>query len=388
MTGDLPTPPREAAAQHERFANLIITERDTMLTAYTSSLRDLLSPVVTDPWTHEQVMRHAAEVIADVAAVVAGNLTRPRDHGEFLALLIGEGQADSRLCPADLLRAVTVFFEVTVRSLGSHVRSDPSLLPSFVTAVIALNESIGRQIKEGPHAYASLLLERVDQAHTEERRRIARDLHDQLGESISVALREFELYELASERELAAASARATSARDRPVRGTAAQEPSARGGPVREAMIETMRRLRAVTSDLHQEAVRSLENSLVMYLDSVSSEADVRLRVSGNEGWVPPAVIGEAFLIIREAIRNALTHGDPRTLLIDIILAPHELHAWVEDDGCGFLVGSVSAGIGLSSMRERAALLNGRLTVASTPGQGTQLELLIALPGTHDARRE
>lgn len=385
MTGDLPTSPREAAAQHERFAELIITERDTMLTAYASSLRDLVSPVVTNPWTHEQVMRHAAEVIADVAAVVAGNLTRPRDHGEFLALLIGEGQADSRLCPADLLRAVTVFFEVTVRSLGSLVRSDPSLLTCFVTAVIALNESIGRQIKEGPHAYASLLLERVDQAHTQERRRIARDLHDQLGESISVALREFELYELASERELAAASA---PARDRPVRGTAAQEPFARGESVREALIETMRRLRAVTSDLHQEAVRSLENSLVMYLDSVSSEADVRLRVSGNEGWVPPAVIGEAFLIIREAIRNALTHGDPKTLLIDIILAPHELHAWVEDDGCGFLVGAVSAGIGLSSMRERAALLNGRLTVASTPGQGTQLELLIALPGTHDARRE
>lgn len=369
MTGDLPTPPREADAQHERFAELIITERDTMLTAYASSV----SPVVTDPWTHKQVMRHAAEVIADVAAVVAGNLTRPRDHGEFLALLIGEGQADSRLCPADLLRAVTVFFEVTVRSLGSHVRSDPSLLPCFVTAVIALNESIGRQVNEGPRAYASLLLERVDQAHTEERRRIARDLHDQLGESMSVALRQFELFELASERELAAASAGAT---------------SARGASVREAITETMRRLRVVTSDLRQEAARSLENSLVMYLDSVSSEADVRLRVSGNEGWVPPAVIGEAFLIIREAIRNALTHGDPRTLLIDIILAPHELHAWVEDDGCGFLVSAVSAGIGLSSMRERAALLNGRLTVASTLGQGTQMELLIPLPGTHDARRE
>jgi signal transduction histidine kinase len=103
---------------------------------------------------------------------------------------------------------------------------------------------------------------------------------------------------------------------------------------------------------------------------------------------VPPAVIGEAFLIIREAIRNALTHGDPGTLLIDIILAPHELHAWVEDDGCGFLLGAVSAGIGLSSMRERAALLNGRLAVASTLGQGTQLELLIPLPGTNDARQE
>jgi signal transduction histidine kinase len=388
VTEDLPTPPSEADAQQERFAEFMMTERDAVLTAYSSSLRDLASPIVTNAWTHEQAMRDAAEIIADVAAMVAGNETRPGDLGKFLAPLIEEAEADSRLSPADLLRAASVFFEVTVRSLGRHVTADPDSLPCFVTAVVALNESIGRRIREATHAYAGLLLERVDQAHIEERRRIARDLHDQLGESMSVALRQFELYELACERDPAAGSAKAACLQDMSMRGTPGPGPSARGESVRGAITETMRRLRVVTSDLRQEAVRSLENSLVMYLDSVSSEADVRLRVSGNENWVPPAVIGEAFLIIREAIRNALTHGYPQTLLIDIILAPHELHAWVEDDGCGFLVGEASAGIGLSSMRERAALLSGRLTVASTLGQGTQLELLIPLPGTRDARRE
>jgi signal transduction histidine kinase len=388
----LPTPPREAGAQREWFAELIRTERATILAAYASSLRDLASPIVTDTWTHEQAMRDAAEIIADVAAIVEGNETRPEDHGKTLALLM-DTQAGGRRNPADLLRVASVLFEVTVRSLGSHVRSDPDLLPCFVSAVVALNESIGRRIREAAHAYAGLLLERVDQAHIEERRRIARDLHDQLGESMSVALRQFELYELGRERELAAGTAKAAPVREMPVRdvpgqGIPVQGPSARGESVREAITETMRRLRVVTSDLRQEAVRSLENSLVMYLDSVSSEADVRLRVSGSENWAPPAVIGEAFLIIREAIRNALTHGYPRTLLIDIILAPHELHAWVEDDGCGFLVGEVSAGVGLSSMRERAALLNGRLAVASTLGQGTQLELVIPLSGTRDARQE
>jgi signal transduction histidine kinase len=383
----LPTPPREAGAQHERFAELIRTERATILAAYASSLRDLASPIVTDSLTHEQAMRDAAEIIADVAAIVEGNETRPEDHGKSVAPLTEDAQAGRRN-PADLLRVASVLFEVTVRSLGGHVRSDPDLLPGFVTAVVAMNESIGRRVREATHAYAGLLLERVDRAHIEERRRIARDLHDQLGESMSVALRQFELYELGRERALAAASRKAASVRETPERGAPGQDPSARGESVREAITETMRRLRAVTSDLRQEAVRSLENSLVTYLDSVSSEADVRLRVSGSENWAPSAVIGEAFLIIREAIRNALTHGYPRTLLIDIILAPHELHAWVEDDGCGFLVGEVSAGVGLSSMRERAALLGGRLTVASTPGQGTQLELLIPLSGARDARRE
>lgn len=388
MTGDLPPVPRGANAQRERFAELIRTEGGAILTAYASSLRDLASPIVTNTWAREQAMRDAEEVIGDVAAIVAGNEIRPGDHGKFPALLIGEAQADSRLGPVDLLLAASVFFEVTVRSLGRHVRADPDLLSCFVSAVVALNESIGRRIREATHASAGLLLERVEQAHIEERRRIARDLHDQLGESMSVALRQFELYELASERDPAAGGAEAASLPDVSVRETPAPGPSARGESVRGAITETMRRLRVVTSDLRQEAVRSLENSLVMYLDSVSSEADVRLRVSGNENWVPPAVIGEAFLITREAIRNALTHGYPQTLLIDIMLAPHELHAWVEDDGCGFLVGEASARIGLSSMRERAALLGGRLTVASTPGQGTQLELLIPLTGARDARRE
>src|SRR6185437_13974891 len=145
--------------------------------------------------------------------------------------------------------------------LGRHVRADPDLLSCFVTAVVALNESIGRRIREATHAYAGLLLERVDQAHIEERQRIARDLHDQLGESMSVALRQFELYELASERDLAAGGAGAASLPGLSARETPVPGPSVRGESVREAITETMRRLRVVTSDLRQEAVRSLENS-------------------------------------------------------------------------------------------------------------------------------
>lgn len=156
----------------------------------------------------------------------------------------------------------------------------------------------------------------------------------------------------------------------------------------KEALIEAMRRLRAVTSDLRREPVRSLEGALVQYIDSAGAGADVRLRVSGDETWAPPAVIDEAYLIIREAIRNALSHGAPQMVLIGVALAPHELHARVEDDGCGF--GSVtsadraSTGTGLASMRERARLLGGWLTIASVPDSGTRVELVIPLPGRRD----
>jgi signal transduction histidine kinase len=278
-------------------------------------------------------------------------------------------QAENQLSVADLLRASTALFDVTVSSLASHVKDDPELLPCFTAVIVTLNESISSRIREATLAYTSYLLERVDQAQIDERRRIARDLHDRLGEGMSVALRQLELHEL-------------TSGKDPLI-------PSPRAAMAKEAIAEGMRRLRAVTSDLRQDSVRNLEKALIQYIDSAAGEgtvpADVRLRVSGDETWASPAVIGEAFLILREAIRNALRHAAPRLVLIGVAVAPHELYAWVEDDGRGFVLGSHAASVpadnGLTSMRERVALLGGRLTIVSVPGRGTLVELLVPLPG-------
>ena len=317
----------------------------------------------------DQAMTSAVDIIADVAASVEGSEFRLDGRHDVLPLMVGAAGTESRFSPADLLRAAGAFFDVTVSHLARHVRDDPELLPCFTTAIVALNENIGRRIREATLAYTGYLLERVDQAHIDERRRIARDLHDRLGEGMSVALRQLELHELAS--------------RDNPITA------GPRAATAKDAITEAMRRLRVVTSDLRQDSVRSLENALILYIDSVAADADVRLRVSGDETWAAPAVIDQAFLILREAIRNALRHGAPRMVLIGVALAPHELQAWVEDDGCGFVLGhhaaSVFTGTGLSSMRERAALAGGRLTIASAPGQGTHVELVIPLPGhRHD----
>jgi signal transduction histidine kinase len=376
VTGDLLDPPGKTDEQDERFAGLISAECAAILADYANRLQALGSPVAADPRAREQAVQGCADIIADVAASVRGSGHRADDHDKMLAQMIGQTRADSGLSPADLLWAAAAFFEVTVSSLARLVSVDPELLPCFVTAIVALNESISRRIREATLAYAGFLLERVDRAYVDERRRLARDLHDRLGEGLSVALRRLELYELT----------RAEPASPGPAPAEAA--PGASSEHAKEALVEAMRRLRLVTSGLRQEAPRSLETSLVQYLDSVSAEVDARLRVSGDESWVPPAVIEEAFLIIREAIRNALTHGMPQLVLIGVTLAPHELHAWIDDNGRGFVLASdkkpLSAGTGLASMRERAALVGGRLTLDSAPGQGTHIELLIPLPGHRD----
>jgi signal transduction histidine kinase len=351
-------PISEVGERQERFAALIRADRTAILASYARSLDAWPNPAVAEPCARQQVMTNGAEILADVLASIC-------DGDGHLMPVADAVQAESRLGPADLVRAAAAFFNVAVGFLGGYVTGDPELLPCFIIAVQALNESTSRRIREAALAHTGSLLERVDQAHIDERRRIARDLHDWLGEGMSAALRQLELHEIASSQDPCTSAPRAAMAK--------------------EALAEAMRRLRLLTSGLRQDSVRSLERALARYIDSADADAEVRLRVSGDERWAPYTVIDEAFLIIREAIRNALAHGSPRLVLVGVALAPHELLAWVEDDGTGFVVNQPrdpgTAGTGLTSMRERAALLGGQLRIASLPGQGTVVELLVPLLG-------
>lgn len=357
-------PPANAAAPHERFVELLTAMRSPILASYTASLEALEGSILAKPHGRNQALIDASEILSDVAAYVCRAAGSRDDRYEARARIPRQRTAESPVNPADLLRATAGLFDITVRALARPVQDDPELMPCFVSAVAALNETISKQVREATLAYTGYLLERIDRAHIDERHRIARDVHDRLGEGISAALRQLELYEITKNKDSLAAN---------PWPGMA-----------KDALTEAMRRLRVVTSDLRQDPIRSLEVALVQYIDSAVSDADVRLRVSGDEKLAPSVVIEEAFLIVQEAIRNALQHAGSRQVLIGVAFAPHELHAWVEDDGCGFVPTRASAEAGLVTMRERADLVGGRLTIASVPGHGTEVDLVIQLTGHGD----
>jgi signal transduction histidine kinase len=367
---DAETCPRDDRERDEQFVALVTADRAAILASYQERLEAMHSPVITDFRAREQVMANAAEAIADVTDSLRAGIINIDDRYKLLARAIGETRAETRLSPADSLRAAEMFFDVAVTSLARHVRDDPELLPSFVFAVRALNESISLRVRQATLTYTGYLLDRVHQAHLDERHRIARDVHDRLGEGLSVALRQLELYEISITKDPPSATSRT--------------------GIVKAALAEAMRRLRLVTSDLRQDSVTSLEKALLTYIDSAAADAHVQLRVSGDETWAPGTVIDETFLIIKEAIRNALTHGDPQLVLVRVALTPDEMRAWVEDDGRGFEVSRGEdpdiAGNGLASMHERAALIGGQLTVASIPGEGTHVELIVPLAGHRNVK--
>jgi signal transduction histidine kinase len=231
-----------------------------------------------------------------------------------------------------------------------------------MTTRFALNEWVGRRIRGSADGDMEQYANRVHEARLDERRRIARELHDRLGEVLTVGLRQLDLDEI-----------------------TGPEIPEGQSAIAREVLVEAMRRLRLVTSGLRDEPVTSFEKALVDFLNRVCADGDVHLVVIGDETWAPAKVIDEAFLIAREALRNALNHGAPQSVLVGFEVTRRELRTWVDDDGRGFACGddaeSSAAGTGLATMRERAALLGGTLSIISKPGHGTSVELSVPLSG-------
>lgn len=98
---------------------------------------------------------------------------------------------------------------------------------------------------------------------------------------------------------------------------------------------------------------------------------------------VPPAPLGETGTqvsrIIQEALTNARKHSEAMSVSASVKMDRGDLHVEVSDDGRGF--GSESSpGVGLSSMRERAALIGGELEIESEAEQGTRVRLRAPLP--------
>ncbi|HEX5108761.1 MAG TPA: two-component regulator propeller domain-containing protein [Vicinamibacterales bacterium] len=88
----------------------------------------------------------------------------------------------------------------------------------------------------------------------------------------------------------------------------------------------------------------------------------------------------QLLLICQEALTNAVQHGQPTHVGVDLEYCGNAVRVRVRDDGCGFDPGALDAAAGhygVISMKERAAQVRGSVTIASTPGEGTQVEAVV-----------
>jgi signal transduction histidine kinase len=218
--------------------------------------------------------------------------------------------------------------------------------------------------RAGTLAFAAQLVDdvarsrrRIVTAREEERRRISADLHD--GVAPSLAGSALQLDSLA--RRLV----------DDP-------ELAGRADDLRDRLRETVTQLRAMVHGLRPPV-----------LDQLGLPGALRQLVSGHENPVCTAEIGElgspgaavevaAYAISSEAFGNALRHSAASRITLTATAEDGDLVLTVSDNGVG-IPGRPRAGVGLVSMRERAAEVGGRLDLVETPGGGTTVRATLPL---------
>ncbi|MEV4622966.1 GAF domain-containing sensor histidine kinase [Asanoa sp. NPDC049573] len=194
----------------------------------------------------------------------------------------------------------------------------------------------------------------------EERDRIARELHD------SVAQKLFSL-------RLTADAAAALVARD-------PQRAVAQLGSVRALAAEASDELRAIVvgmrpADLAHEGLDAALGKQVRLLDRVHA-ARVKLVAEAVPRLAPDRE-DTAYRVAQEALHNALRHADARAVEVRLFVDGPNLAVEVRDDGHGLR--PTDQGLGLTSMRERAEAVGGRLVVESKPDEGTTVRLEVPL---------
>lgn len=91
-----------------------------------------------------------------------------------------------------------------------------------------------------------------------------------------------------------------------------------------------------------------------------------------------------AFRIVQEALTNIKKHAKARHVLIKMELIPNKINVYIKDDGCGFSMDKLTprgdgSGYGLMGMRERIQLLKGGVTINSSPGKGTEISFWLPI---------
>jgi signal transduction histidine kinase len=317
----------------------------------------------------DQALRHAANLLTDIRSVLSGAhsssdptiIDRTRD--------IGASRAAFDVHPSQTLPASGALFEVMLSVLCEYVADHPEQASASAAAAMALHHSIMWRIWEASTSYAGFLLNKVHETQVSERRRIARELHDRVGYGLSAANRNLELYEIYSQKDPDRARQKV--------------------GVAQQNLRESINSIRQMVADLRLLVrAESLEKALLKYISFAEvKDAHTDLIINGDEAWIPPAILDELFLVIREALRNAFEHARPHNVLVKVDIAPHEVRAYVEDDGIGFdVLTRTSDGAGLAAMRERAALLGGAVHITSRLRHGTHVEVFVPLPGGDDVR--
>jgi two-component system sensor histidine kinase UhpB len=210
--------------------------------------------------------------------------------------------------------------------------------------------------------------EQVLAAQEDERKRIARELHDETAQALTTLLIRLKILEKARS--------------DTEVRGQIDE--------LRELTAQTLEAVRKLAVELRPATLDDLGllAALEAYTESYRSRMPGRVTFSADgfedrDGRLPPQIELVLYRVVQEALTNVAKHANAQDIRVELRRTRNEVVAAVADDGEGFsveeMMRSRERGLGLFGMQERLALVRGQLVIDSVPGRGTRINARVPL---------
>ena len=295
-----------------------------------------------------------------------------------LAVLTG---AAARIADGNLDLPIPALGEDEVGRLGRSLEHMRTRLKSSIDEVERANADLEERVRERTRELEGLyrelqareewrgqLLAKVIGAQEDERKRLARELHDETSQTLSA---------LAMRLETAVAAFPDDLARQRLVEA-------------KDLTVRTLDELHRLIYDLRPSVLDDLGllSAIRWYAERHLEPLGVSVRweFSGQERRLQPEVETALFRVVQEAITNIAKHASAETVLVECELDGRELVIDIEDDGRGFDPAAVATspdtqrGLGLMGMRERMELVGGTVKVDSAPGRGTYVSVRVPVP--------
>jgi two-component system sensor histidine kinase UhpB len=311
-------------------------------------------------------------VAAVVAAGVAGNPSLDLGERPQLALVLGLAVALTILVNVVMLqrrfrpleRLVDEMERADLSRPGANLRRavDGRSDPEEVTRLqLAFRRMLERLEAERRRTSSAALA-----AQEEERARVARDLHDEVNQSLTALLLRLEAARVKAPVELAHELA----------------DTKALANQAMEELLMLARQLRpAALDDL------GLKAALAGHVKELGRQGKIRtsFEARGDFSALPSDVQLVVYRVAQEALSNAARHSGAEAVRIRLLrkqsLAGEEdrVELTVGDDGSGFTFDQAARGLGIAGMRERALLVGGDVEVESRPNVGTRVSLTVPL---------
>ncbi|HEY2309756.1 MAG TPA: sensor histidine kinase, partial [Gaiellaceae bacterium] len=204
---------------------------------------------------------------------------------------------------------------------------------------------------------------RVVEAQEVERRRLARELHDETGQALTSILLGL-----------------------KPLEEALAGQSGARAlAELRQLVVDALQDVRRLAVELRPAVLDDfgLVPALERLTESVAEQSSIRVdfHSSLGETRLPSDVESSLYRVVQESLTNIVKHAGAENVSVSVVRRTSTVAAVIEDDGAGFDQRNVrEESVGILGMRERLALLDGRLEVESRKGAGTTVVAEVPLP--------